>query len=440
VAHEASSRRLNSRMSDAVADHDVAVVGAGAAGIGAARRLIELGLEVIVIEARERIGGRAFSVPTPLGFAVDLGCEWLHSADRNPWTSIARDSGFTVDETLPDWGMRLRRAGAGAADEADWYRARDAFYHRMEAASDAAPDRAAAALLPPGGRWNPLLDAISTWANGVELARLSVQDHARYADSGVNWRVREGYGALIAAYAAGLPVQLANPVRRIDHRDRTIRVETARGVLRVRAVLVTLPPTLLAAGTVRFEPDLPQAKQAAAHGLPLGLANKLFLALDGAPPDVPPDCHFVGALDRTSTGSYQIMPHGWPMVAAFFGGTLALDLERAGARAMADFAAGELAGLFGGGIRRRLRLLASSAWASDEFARGSYSYALPGHAGDRAILAAPIDDRLFFAGEACSADNFSTAHGGFLSGREVAERIAGALKPQAPPSMRPKPK
>jgi monoamine oxidase len=98
---------------------------------------------------------------------------------------------------------------------------------------------------------------------------------------------------------------------------------------------------------------------------------------------------------------------------------------------MADFAAEELAALLGSGIRRRLRPLASSAWASDEFARGSYSYALPGHAGDRAVLAAPIDDRLFFAGEACSPDNFSTAHGGFLSGRDAADRIAATLTPAA---------
>jgi monoamine oxidase len=258
-----------------------------------------------------------------------------------------------------------------------------------------------------------------------------VQDHARYADSGINWRVREGYGTLIAAHGASLPVRLGSRVQRIDHRGRTIRVETARGTLRARTVVVTLPPTLLAADTVRFEPALPQAKQAAAHGLPLGLANKLFLALEGEPPDVPPDCHLVGALDRTDTGSYQVMPHGRPMIAGYFGGRLALELERAGAKAMAGFAADELAGLFGGGIRTRLRPLASSAWASDEFARGSYSYALPGHAGDRAVLAAPIDDRLFFAGEACSPDNFSTAHGGFLSGRDAADRIAATLKPAA---------
>ncbi len=411
-------------MSDSIPDHDVAIVGAGAAGIGAARRLIEHGLDIVVLEARERLGGRAVTVPTALGHPIDLGCEWLHSADRNPWTAIARASGFSVDERLPDWGTRLRRAGIAPADEASWYAARDEFYRRLEIAGGETPDRAAAALLPPDGRWNGLLDAISTWSNGVELDRVSVQDHLRYADSGINWRVREGYGALIASYGAALPVRLATPVRAIDHRGRTIRVETARGTLRVRTALITLPPSVLLAGAVRFQPDLPPAKQAALHGLPLGLANKLFLALDGAPPDAPPDSHFVGALDRVTTGSYQLRPHGWPMIAGFFGGALALDLERAGPAAMEDFAAGELAGLFGSALRRRLRRLASSAWASDPFARGSYSFALPDHAGDRAELAAPLDGRLFFAGEACSGNQFSTAHGALLSGRAAADDIA----------------
>jgi monoamine oxidase len=426
-------------MSDPVVDHDVAIIGAGAAGIGAARRLIERRLSVVVLEARDRIGGRALTVQTELGYPVDLGCEWLHSGDRNPWTTIARESGFTVDETLPDWGARLRRARAGPDDEAAWHAARDEFYRRMEAAGDVVPDRAAETVLPPGSRWNPLLDAISTWANGVELDRLSLQDHARYADSGINWRVREGYGALIGAYGRGLPVRLGSPVQRIDHRGRAIHVETARGSLRVRATLVTVPPTLLAAEIIRFIPDLPPVKRAAAHGVPLGLANKLFLALDGTPPDLPPDSHLVGALDRIATGSYQMRPHGRPMVAAYFGGALALDLERAGAAAMADFAVGELAGLFGTSIRQRLRRLASSAWATDAFARGSYSFALPGHAGDRAILAAPIDDRLFFAGEACSPANFSTAHGAFLSGRDAADRIADLLAGAGSPASRDRP-
>jgi monoamine oxidase len=414
-------------MAAPVVDYDVAIVGAGAAGIGAARRLIEHGISVIVLEARDRVGGRAWTVPTAIGHPVDLGCEWLHSGDRNPWTAIARESGFTVDENLPDWGTRLRRAGASQADEAAWHEARDSFYDRMEAAGNAEPDRAAATLLPPGGHWNALLDAISTWANGVELDRLSLQDHARYADTGINWRVREGYGALIAAYGKDLPVRLGCKVRSIDHLGRSIHVETTHGGLRVRVALLTVPPTLLAAETIRFTPELPPEKRAAAHGVPLGLANKLFLALDDASPDLPRNAHFVGALDRVATGSYQMRPHGRNMVAAYFGGALALDLERAGTAAMADFALGELVGLFGSAIRRNLRPLASSAWATDPFARGSYSFALPGHAGDRAILAAPIDDRLFFAGEACSPADFSTAHGAFLSGRDAAARIAALL-------------
>jgi monoamine oxidase len=297
----------------------------------------------------------------------------------------------------------------------------------MAAAADVEPDRPAATLLPPSGRWNALLDAISTWANGVELDRLSLQDHARYADSGINWRVCEGYGALIAAYGSALPVRLGCPVHAIDHRGRVIRVATARGDLRVRTVLVTIPPTLLATGAIRFTPELPREKQAAAHGVTLGLANKLFLALDHPPPDVRRDAHFVGALDRVATGSYQMLPHGRDMVAAYFGGALALDLERAGAAAMAAFATDELVGLFGAEIRRHLRPLASSAWATDPFARGAYSFALPGHAGDRAVLAAAIDDRLFFAGEACSPADFSTAHGALLSGREAADRLAERL-------------
>ncbi|MBV9522811.1 MAG: FAD-dependent oxidoreductase [Alphaproteobacteria bacterium] len=403
--------------------YDVAIIGAGAAGIGAARHLAERGRTIIVLEARERVGGRAHTVRVAGGDPVDLGCEWLHSADRNPLTAIARARGFTVDERLPDWGGRLIRTGASAAEYADWQAARDAFYTRLKTAAGEVGDRAAGTLLEPGGRWNPLLQAVSTWANGVELDRLSVADHARYTDSGINWRLREGYGSLFAALAEGLPIALANPVRHVDHRGRRIAVETARGTVDAAAVLVTLPPTLLAEGAVRFTPPLPAAKRAAAEGLPLGLADKLFLALDGPAPDLPADSHVLGSTTRIATGSYQLRPHGRPMIAAYFGGTLARELEAAGAEAMAQFARDELAGLFGNAFAKRLRRLSSSAWFGDPWARGSYSFALPGHAGDRAVLGAAIDRRLFFAGEACAPHFFSTAHGAFESGIAAAQAI-----------------
>jgi len=404
-------------------DCDVVVIGAGAAGIAAARRLIGHGLRVLVIEARERVGGRAVTAATACSWPVDLGCEWLHSADRNPLTGLARAAGLTVVEKLPDWG-RLRRVHADEAAQAEWWAASSAFHRRVAAAAADPVDRPAASLLEPGGRWNALLNAISTWANGVELDRLSVRDYASYADSGVNWRIREGYGSFFARLGAALPVRLGGAVQHVDLRGKDIAVEAASGSVRAGAVIVTVPPTVLAAGSIRFTPPLPAAKLAAAHGLPLGIANKLFLALDGAPPDLPPDSHVLGAIDRVATGSYLVRPHGQSMISAYFGGALARELEAAGAAAMAAFAGDELAGLFGNAIRPRLHILASSAWAGDPFARGSYSFALPGHAGDRAILAAPLDDRLYFAGEACSATDFSTAHGAFLSGIAAADAIA----------------
>ena len=412
-------------MGGSSANLDVVVIGAGAAGLAAGHRLMETGVSVLIIEARDRIGGRAHTVATRLGQPVDLGCEWLHSADRNPWTAIAEQMGWSIDRNLPDWGSRIART-RGAAAQQEWARVYAEFDARFDEAAALPEDRAASALLSPDGRWNALINAISTWANGVELDRLSVQDHARYADSGINWRVLEGYGNLIAAYGGAVPVRLGTVAQRIDHSGRQIVVGTSRGDLRARAVIVTVPTTLLAAEAIRFTPALPD-KIAAAHGLPLGIANKLFLALSGPVADFPVDHHVLGSPDRTATGSYQLRPHGWPMIAGYFGGAFAVALEREGEAGMTAVARDELAGLLGDDIRRRLEPLAASAWWSDPLARGSYSYALPGHAGDRAILARPVDNRLFFAGEACSPDYFSTANGGYLTGHAAAEQVLAAL-------------
>jgi monoamine oxidase len=413
-------------MSEALTDADVAVVGAGAAGLAAAHRLRQRGISALVLEARDRIGGRAQTVTTSTGLPVDLGCGWLHSADRNPWVAIARQLGFGIDETLPGWGGRLLRMGFSEAEQADWFRAREAFYERLEAAA-AEPDRPAITLLEPGNRWNPLLNAISTWANSVELDRLSVHDYSRYDSTDINWRVREGYGALVRKFGADLPVRLGTPVRRIDWSGRTVALETDAGTLRAKAVILTVPPSVIAAEDIAFGPGLPPKKLAAAHGLPLGINNKLFLALDGDWPEIGANWHVLGSVERTETAVYQLKPLGLPLAEMFTGGKLARELERAGVAAMTAFALDELAGVFGSRIRKHLTPLAASAWAGDLYARGSYSYALPGHAEDRAVWAETLENRIFFAGEATSARDFSTTHGAYLSGLEAAERAVGLV-------------
>jgi monoamine oxidase len=409
-------------MAGLMSEVDVAVIGAGSAGIAAARRLVAAGhVSVLVVEARDRAGGRAWTVEAD-GLPMDLGCEWLHSADRNVLAPLAEQLGFAINHGRPGWTMRLRYSGESEAAEADWLAEREAYYWAVHRAAQEPEDRPCSSVLRPGGRWNVLIDATSTWANAVELEYLSVKDNDRYEDSGINWRLHRGYGRLLATLADGLPIAYT-PATRIDHRGTALSIVTSRGTVTARRVIVAVPTAIIAEERLVFDPPLPD-KLAAAAGLPLGLADKLFFEFDGE--DLP-ERYLIGSTRRRETMSYQLRPFGRPRINCFFGGRFAAGLERDGFEAMVAFATDELAGLLGNAVRRRLRPLAASFWRQDEFARGSYSYALPGHADDRARLAAPVDDRLFFAGEACSLNFFSTAHGAYETGSAAAEAALATL-------------
>ena len=404
-------------------DVDVAVIGAGAAGIAAARRLVEDGrVKVLVIEARERAGGRAWTVDAD-GIPMDLGCEWLHSADRNALAPLAKQLGFKINKERPNWTTRLRYSGESEEAEADWIAEREAFYWAVHRLSQQPEDMPCSAALIPGGRWNALFDATSSWGNAVELDQISAKDNDRYEDSGINWRLYRGYGRLFEALADGLPIAYGTKARRIEHHGAALRVETSRGTVRAKRVIVAVPSVIIAEERLVFDPPLPD-KLAAAAGLPLGLADKLFFHFDGGE-DIS-ERYLIGSTRRRETMSYQLRPMGRPRVNCFFGGRFAAELERDGFDAMVAFATEELIGLLGSDVRRQLRPLKASFWRQDEFARGSYSYAMPGHADDRAKLAMPVD-RLFFAGEACSLNFFSTAHGAYETGLAAATAALATL-------------
>jgi monoamine oxidase len=417
------------RMITLPSEVDVAVIGAGAAGIAAARRLAQArGVSVLVLEARGRAGGRTWTIEKN-GYPLDLGGEWLHSADRNVLAPLAEELGFEIYRRRPHWTTRLRNSGATPEEEAAWIAAREENFRARHRAAGEPEDRPASATLAPGGRWNLLLDATSTWGNAVELAKLSVKDNDRYEDSGVNWRVKRGYGTLLATLAANLPIAFDAPVSRIDHRGRDIIIETRRGRVGAGRVIVAVPTAILAREDLAFEPGLP-TKLDAAGGLPLGLANKLFFGFSGEVVDLDQtgDIFLVGSTTRLQTMSYQAKPFGRPIIQCFFGGEFAAGLEREGFAAMAAFATDELAALRGNDIRKQLTPLAASSWRGDEFARGSYSYAKPGHADDRSVLAEPVDGRIFFAGEATSSNFFSTVHGAYETGIAAADAALESLK------------
>ena len=232
----------------------------------------------------------------------------------------------------------------------------------------------------------------------------------------------EGYGTLVARHAAGVPTRLSTRASRIDHRGGTIRVETDAGTIETAAVVVALPTPVLARGDVAFDPRLPD-KQAAADALPLGLADKIFLAVDG--PAFPPNAHLIGDPHSACTASYRLSPFGEALVEVFVGGDCAEMLERESDAGAAAFAIGELEALLGRDWR--FTPLARTRWRQDALIGGSYSHARVGAAGQRAVLAEPVDDRLFFAGEACSRQDFSTAHGAYETGVAAARALlAGA--------------
>jgi monoamine oxidase len=403
-------------------DTEIVIIGGGAAGIAAARRIADARLDCLLVEARSRLGGRAWTINSE--FPIDLGCGWLHSADRNPWREAAEVQGRSIDKTPPPWMRRSAPIGFPLSEQDAFLRARRQFHERLGSLPEDKPDVAAATFLEPRGRWNALINALSTYGSGAELDRVSARDLDRYGDSGVNWRVVEGYGTVIAAHGRGLPVMLGCPVRLIDRRGKRLRMETPNGAIAADAAIVTVPTPVLAEETIAFTPALPE-KTEAALGLPLGLADKLFLSLSDAE-EFDKESRLFGHTDRSRTGVYHFRPFGRPQIEAYFGGRLAAELEAAGDDAFVDFAVNELVSLLGSNFARRVRLLKLHRWGIDPFSRGSYSYALPGQAECRAALAAPVDDRLFFAGEACSRSDYSTAHGAYLTGVAAAEQVIAA--------------
>jgi monoamine oxidase len=408
---------------------DIAIIGAGAAGLGAAHALKKAGVSFIVLEARDRVGGRGHTIMASPEITFDLGCGWLHSADKNSFVGIAEQLGFEVDRTLPPWRDRAVGKAFPQDERMQFIAALDAFYDRAYEAAQNGLDAPASDYLEPGNRWNPMIDAVSTYVNGCELDQESILDMDAYEDTNINWRVRRGYGALMAAYGAVPPVAFNCAVTLIDHSAKRLRIETSQGVLTADKVIITVPTSLIARETIKFHPALPSKIEAAA-GLPLGLADKVVLALADAEA-LPKDGNLRGATMRTEMGTYHLRPFGQPCIEGFFGGRYAQTLEDAGDGAIAAASIDEIASFLGNDIRRKLTPLKESRWAHDPFALGSYSHALPGQAHQRAVLAAPVDDRLFFAGEATSLNFFSTAHGAHDSGERTAKEVLAALSLRA---------
>lgn len=405
--------------------YDVVIVGGGAAGIAAARTLASSGLSAVLLEAGPRLGGRAHS-ETYGGRALDLGCGWLHSGERNAWTSIAEEAGFAIDRRTPAWGQQFHDLGFTPADQRAARAAFEAWIERMEA-SPPPSDHASDSLLP-NCAWNGHIAAMTGFISGVGPERISVADYLAYdaAASECNWRLPDGYGTLVTR---SLPERfaafLSTLVERVALTAGGVTLTTAAGDISARAVILTVSTAVLAGETIALPSALDPWREAAAC-LPLGRNEKLFLAISGKGP-FEVETQVLGRPGNPTSGSHYIRPLGWPLIESFLGGDGARIAEAEGMDAAFAQVIDDLVALFGSDVRRILRPLAASGWSADVRIGGAYSCALPGHAAARGLLAQSYGERIFFAGEATNPTDFSTAHGAHDSGVRAAREAMGVL-------------
>jgi monoamine oxidase len=415
------------------ADVDVVIVGAGAAGLAAAKAAQARGLSFQLIEASHRIGGRAYTEEMAPGMPMDLGCHWMHSASLNPFVAIADRFGFQYRR---DGAWRMNGfAGSRRlteAEHAEIHRGMAANYAAIGAAAEQGEDLAVSDVIDLDHPWAALHAYWFSLGTSHDPDEISTVDIDAYNDTNENWPLREGYGALVARWAADVPVTLNAAAERIRRGSGGVVVETAKGNIKGRWLLLTISTNLLASGRIRFDPPLPEWKQAAARDLPLGVHNRIGIMLNRNPfgPDAPTSATIM--LEGDVPMAMQLRPFGFDYVVGVTGGRFGAWLERAGAAASVDHLTERLVAAFGGDIRQALSTRTIvTAWAGDPWTLGSYSSAVPGASHQRAELARPVDDILFFAGEACSVEFAGTCHGAYLSGVAAIAAMAPAERARA---------
>ncbi|NVN85697.1 MAG: FAD-dependent oxidoreductase [Rhodopseudomonas sp.] len=415
---------------------DVVVVGAGAAGIAAARRIMAANRKVIVIEATGQIGGRCQTDTASFGLPFDRGARWLHNPDTNPMVKLARSVGLDIAPAPPGQRIRVGRRNARASETEDFLATLVRANRAIDEASHGKADVACAAALPADlGNWAATVEfVLGPYASGKDLKDLSAMDQARAQDRSALIACRQGVGTLIGKLAEPVPVALSTPATRIVWGGREVSVETPAGKISARAVIVTASTNVLSSGAIKFTPELPKRQVDAVTKLSLGSFDRIALQLSGDPLGLSKDEVMIeqSAGARTAALFANIGDSSLCMldVAGGFG----RDLSAQGDAAMRAFAVEWLTKLFGSDIAASVRRSSATRWNAAPFALGAMSAAAPGGQPSRKVLAEPLGS-LFLAGEATHETLWGTVHGAWDSGERTAEaalKRIGALRADVP--------
>ena len=408
---------------------DAVVVGAGAAGIAAGRRLAAAGKRFVVLEAADEIGGRCVTDTKIFGVAYDRGARWIYAADINPLAKLGMQSGLDIYSAPPGQRIRIGRRYAREGEMEDFLAG---LVRANTAIADAArkSDVACAQALPKElGEWRPTIEfVLGPYACSKELSDLSTADFSRSGERDHSAFCRQGFGALLAKLAAPLPILLATPVKTIEWWSRTrIEIETTKGQFRTSAVILTVSTNVLASGKIKLAPDHPKRHMEAATKLKLGSRDHVALELTGNPLGLRSDELVFEKSEGKQTAAILGNTSGSTICVIDVGGNFGRDLSANGAAAMIDFATTWLGGLYGTDMKSAVKRRHATRWNNEPWVLGASSAAAPGAQSVRKVLTEPLSNRIFLAGEATHETLWGTVNGAWESGERAADAVVKLL-------------
>jgi monoamine oxidase len=408
---------------------DAVIVGAGAAGIAAGRRLAAAGKRFVVLEAADQVGGRCITDTKTFGVPYDRGAHWIYAADINPLAKLAMQSGFDIYQAPPGQRMRIGRRYAREGEMEDFLAS---LVRANTAIADAArkSDVACTQVLPKDlGEWRPTIEfVLGPYGCTKELADVSVADFSRSGERDNSAFCRQGFGALLAKLAAPLPLLLATPVKTVEWWSRSrIEVDTPKGQFKTEAVIITVSTNVLTGGRIKLAPDLPKRHLDAAMKLKLGSRDHVALELAGNPLGLRADELVFEKSDNRQTAAIFGNMGGSTICVIDVGGNFGRDLSAKGEAAMIDFAITWLGGLYGTDIKSAVKRRHATRWNNEPWVLGATSAAAPGAQSARKTLAEPLSNRIFLAGEATHETLWGTVNGAWESGERAGNAVVKLL-------------
>jgi monoamine oxidase len=415
---------------------DIVVIGAGAAGIAAARRITAANRKVIVIEAGPTIGGRCSTDAVTFGAPFDRGARWLRNPDNNPIAKLARGAGFDVSAAPVGQKIRVGRRNARPGETEQFLAALVRANRAIDDASRGKLDMSCAAALPKDlGDWSSTVEfVLGAAATGKDLNDLSALDKARAQERSAALACRQGLGALIAKLGEPLPVAPSTPATRIVWGGRDVGVETPSGRITARVIILTVSTHVLTSGAIKFTPELPKRQLDAAAKLSLGSYDRIALQFAGNPLGLSRDEVMVEQSGSSRTGLLLANIGDSSLCTVDVGGHFGRDLSEQGEAAMVAFAREWVVKLFGSDAGAAVKASGATRWNSVPRIGGAMSAATPGGQPSRRILAEPLGS-LFLAGEATHETLWGTVDGAWESGERAADaalRRIGALREPEP--------